>query len=612
MTFVVESHRNGSGRGIGIYVGDASNDANRIGDNFTPDAQTTRTWENWTLPEGVVDEDGDGLVDIVVKNTSGCHIYSIEIGSKQNTPDPSGEKYKYVINFIDQDGNFLTSTSDEAVEGTRVEIPESVWANQVKYFPIADDSEDNLVSADNKTEVTVICRMAEKYTYSVVAISGSSTLSTLVKGSNYEGEAVDVPYPRYINFNSKLFKKEATDSKYLLTLTLDANKELKLEYLDAGIDNMLFFSEAEDVKALTVVTSGDAVSSCSNMAAAYASDDVKIIKLAPGTYTITAAAFGGEMLFKAGTSEVFFMEATEGWSEATSASFTLTEATDLFFKGGLGEDAALDYVFLESANGGIVSELSRWDFTNFSTTTVANLIADAEMGDESGWSDQEYLGSSTPVDNRCFWYHSDTDFGTVKANGEVIAELNGLYFPEEYCNKRNLAIAVDYASTSIGTYHGPQYLWLGIAGTVCFVIPDVKAGTEIKMAVESHRNGSARGVQLFTNNGTLTNIVKGTELKDPKGNAVPVPDAYTEQTWLVPEDAGTVDILVYNTSGCHVYYVEAVQETSSVINSISEVNAHISLPEGIYNISGTRQTKLSKGINIIVTPDGNVKKVLVK
>ena len=232
---------------------------------------------------------------------------------------------------------------------------------------------------------------------------------------------------------------------------------------------------------------------------------------------------------------------------------------------------------------------------------MANLTADANAGDETGWSDQEYLGSSTPVDNRCFWYHSDTDYGTVKANGEVIAELDGLYFPEEYCNKRNLAIAVDYASTSIGTYHGPQYLWLGIANTVCFVIPDVKAGTEIKMAVESHRNGNARGVQLFLNNGTLTNIVKGAELKDPNGKAVPVPDVYTEQTWLVPEDAGTVDVLVYNTSGCHVYYVEAFQATGSATNSITHHSSLITPQPSsglFYNLQGMPVNHPSKGIYI--------------
>ena len=250
-------------------------------------------------------------------------------------------------------------------------------------------------------------------------------------------------------------------------------------------------------------------------------------------------------------------------------------------------------------------EKPRWDFSNISTATIANLIADADCGDETGWSDQEYLGTSDPVGNRCFWYHSDTDYGTLKANGKIILECEGLYFPEEFCFKRNLAIAIDYPSTSIGTYHGPQYLWLGQAGTLCFIIPNVKAGTQIVMGVESHRNGSARGVQLFVNNGTQTNAVKGTQLYGPDGKEVAVPDAYTDQSWLVPEDAGSVDVLVYNTSGCHVYYVEAIQTDSSP-TGINEVGTMQHNPNAIYNLNGQKVDKLQRGVNIV-----NGKKIVV-
>ena len=209
------------------------------------------------------------------------------------------------------------------------------------------------------------------------------------------------------------------------------------------------------------------------------------------------------------------------------------------------------------------------------------------------------------MDNKCFWYHSDTDYGTLKANGKIIPECKGLYFPEEFCTKRNLAIAVDYSSTSIGTYHGPQYLWLGQAGTLCFIIPNVRAGTQIVMGVESHRNGSARGVQLFVNNGTLTNAVKGAQLYGPNGKDVAVPDAYTDQAWHVPEDAGSVDVLVYNTSGCHVYYVEAIQTDSSP-TGINEVGTMQHNPNAIYNLNGQKVDKLQRGVNIV-----NGKKIVV-
>jgi hypothetical protein len=67
------------------------------------------------------------------------------------------------------------------------------------------------------------------------------------------------------------------------------------------------------------------------------------------------------------------------------------------------------------------------------------------------------------------------------------------------------------------------------------------------MGVESHKLADARGVKLF---------VDGTELTDPENNAVPAPKTYTEQFWQVPA-GDAVDVVVQNTNGCHIYYIDA-------------------------------------------------------
>lgn len=81
----VESHRSGQGRGVGIYVLGNNGSLLQIGDNFTPDAKSSYTWEDWILPDGVTT--ADGQVDIYVKNTSGCHIYDISavVADKDDT-----------------------------------------------------------------------------------------------------------------------------------------------------------------------------------------------------------------------------------------------------------------------------------------------------------------------------------------------------------------------------------------------------------------------------------------------------------------------------------------------------------------------------------------------
>ena len=209
-----------------------------------------------------------------------------------------------------------------------------------------------------------------------------------------------------------------------------------------------------------------------------------------------------------------------------------------------------------------------WDFTKWSATTVANLKAESAKGPSTGaWSDVEKKDATAPTDiskDNCFWEvtHQGTSEGvTIMANDEPIAELEGLLYTNT--TDRSLAIAVNYGDctptngSGFGPYHGPSYLWFGGSKKNYFVIPHVEPGTTIKMGVESHKLTDARGVELYIGYGT-----SGTKLLGEDGNAVAAPTDYTDQTWVVPTDAtdtpnddGTYDIQIYNTNGCHIYYI---------------------------------------------------------
>ena len=252
----------------------------------------------------------------------------------------------------------------------------------------------------------------------------------------------------------------------------------------------------------------------------------------------------------------------------------------------------------EQAKGSV----RRWDFTQWSRQTIDNLIADANAGDDTGWSDQEYLNSSTPVDNRCFWLQ-DNQAGEVTANGQPIAELQGLMFNNTYCQGRALAIAADYGSTDIGTYAGKQYLWLGIGNNppYCFYIPDVVVGADITMSVESHRSGSGRGVGIYV-------MDAGGNLMRIGDNFTPdAKDTYTWHDWTLPAtvaDAdGKIDIYVKNTSGCHIYDIEATIAdggTNAITSPVTQQPSPITQqPSPIYNLNGQRTTTARKGIYIL-------------
>ena len=242
-----------------------------------------------------------------------------------------------------------------------------------------------------------------------------------------------------------------------------------------------------------------------------------------------------------------------------------------------------------------------WNFTKWSEATVANLKADAAASKLEGWSDVEKkadaeAGNDAPeaTKDNCFWAVI-AEGGELTANGEVIEELKGLQFGATFAGNRSLAIAVNYPTTSLGTYAGPAYLWLGGKNFECFTIPAVKGGSTIKMGVESHKPTDARGVQLFAGE---------TELKDADGNAVAAPTTYTEQTWVVP--AGVAyDIVVKNTNGCHIYFIDAEQDEAT-LTSINTVKSNV-MNNAIYNLNGQKVNKAQKGLFII-----NGKKVVIK
>ena len=244
--------------------------------------------------------------------------------------------------------------------------------------------------------------------------------------------------------------------------------------------------------------------------------------------------------------------------------------------------------------GEVVEGVRRWDFTNWSEATIANLIADAAASTGTGWSDVEKKAdadadgepTATSKDN-CFWA-ADASIANadleLQANGVVIEELKGLKFTGDLTS-RNLAIAVNYPTAYVQTdevYEGPAYLWLGGSNKNFFTIPAVEGGSVIKMGVESHApnhsSTPARGVELKVN---------GEVIEGPA-----VPTTYEDQKWTIPAGE-TVDVVVNNTNGCHIYYIEVVSPTGVQKITVNTVNNG-----AIYNLAGQKVNENYKGIVI--------------
>lgn len=261
---------------------------------------------------------------------------------------------------------------------------------------------------------------------------------------------------------------------------------------------------------------------------------------------------GAVTMKKSGTVEITASFAGDDNYKPSSAKFTLTveDSNDKIFLNAGGEGNII--------NSGMATVTHKvWDFTNWSTATIDNLTADAATSASKGWSDIEKTENvsnpSAAVNNRCFWSVANaTVGGELTANGEVIEELKGLVFHNAYSTARSLAIAVDYNTS---TYASAKYLWLGGKNKTCFTIKNVKVGSELTIAVESHKLSEKRGVKLYQNS-TSGTVIGTLETKEK-----------TEKTFTVtgPSGAETVDVVVYNTNGCHIYKIEAdVAEAKTV------------------------------------------------
>ena len=198
-----------------------------------------------------------------------------------------------------------------------------------------------------------------------------------------------------------------------------------------------------------------------------------------------------------------------------------------------------------------------WDFTNWSSETLQNLAADAKDNGGTRWTTIEKANGNGETNGNCYWYvpEEETELSTV-ANGQTttIPETEGLVFN---CSGRSLALAVNYQTTwdGLGPYSGPSYLWMGGKNNK-FTIKSVKPGATITMDVESHKPAEGRGVSLSVN-GTAIEIQEGSEK----------PKERTTCVWQIPtdiSDGSTVDVLVTNSNGCHIYYVQLIEDAPAV------------------------------------------------
>lgn len=272
------------------------------------------------------------------------------------TKDNSIEYANYTIKRV-CNNNVIGQTQSNGIVGNNPELDNSYKDNfynednSIKYIYVNDDAASKTVAKDGSTVVTVTYREAAKYNYTV----NNDINDNSVIGTAFEGDEATVAFSKYILKDGVLYETNAINQQYNLTFAVNENNTVKtINYKKTSIDNVVYYSETEDISTLTSTNAGYIPIRCSNGQGAYAATDAVITKLPAGTYTLTTAVFGNSsenfnFNFYAGENNVFSITTTGSLSEGTSSSFRLTEPTDIILKqaGNAGRSPkVLDYIII--------------------------------------------------------------------------------------------------------------------------------------------------------------------------------------------------------------------------------------------------------------------------
>ena len=301
-------------------------------------------------------------------------VFSLKAGSASSfafdnltlyytTEEP--EASPYVVKYMcgDEEIKPDANRSDEA--GAEIILSPSDTENFTvegqKYIYDSDDAEGKVVSAEEVVVVTVNFHKAALVDYSVyVDPNESGDYIFVYGGQNFEDETIKIGFPGRFEIDGVIYegvKGESDDSKgFAKTVTLGKNNSFVFTVNETQTNNVVFFSEAENIEGLTLCDNGNTAIRSSMGASAYAeSEDVTIATLPVGVYKIVSVACDAAgknasavFSYKAGD-EVIFTQTCGAinWDEQTSEEFTVTEeGTEIKLVQGGSEMQGIDLVYI--------------------------------------------------------------------------------------------------------------------------------------------------------------------------------------------------------------------------------------------------------------------------
>lgn len=269
------------------------------------------------------------------------YLTTIVVTQEEQTAETAG----YTINYMD--GETIVKTESAIVNvNSEVSVDKYLWKDNVKYKRAEGEPETVTVSEDGSVFNIAVVEAAV-YNYYVKASTGA----TIASGSAYEQESVTVPYSRFYLDGTDLYEVATSNKQYNTTFTLDTdNKEVTINASKTA-ENVLYYSEGENIPGATATSAGNnMVIRSSNAQCGYAETDVTLITLSAGSYKATTVLFanssvGLTLSFKYDKEyDDVLTSASNGYTH--TYDFTMTTPTTIQWLASGDSRSGLDLIYI--------------------------------------------------------------------------------------------------------------------------------------------------------------------------------------------------------------------------------------------------------------------------
>ena len=295
------------------------------------------------------------MVYVTKRYLSNFAIDNVVIRSLADGDVPEITYHTITVKYVDSDGTEIADAETYQVEEGESFTPDydETFDDDDYRYTYSSGSE----TIDEVTEdatITLVYTKAELAEYTVTIAATGDIEQTIATTTVKDGKTVSYYFPRYILDGTTLYQISQTYYNQGFNQTSDAitesNTTWSVTYTKA-YDDVVYFSEAEDIDGLTATTSGNVPARCSNGAGAYGTD-VTITTLPAGTYYLACSTYASSsttFTFTVGDETVYSVSSSHYESAAADATFTISESSELVVSGGTSK-YALDYVIVRAAS----------------------------------------------------------------------------------------------------------------------------------------------------------------------------------------------------------------------------------------------------------------------